>query len=90
VENARDALAFLVATLGMDSAAPAVAPVGEGGVQLDWRRGGLEIEVVFAADEDAGVYLHDLETGEEWERPLEEGRLALGRVVSRLEATSDR
>jgi hypothetical protein len=89
VESARDALAFLVETLAVGTAAPAVAPVGEGGVQLDWRQGGLEIEVVFAAGEEAGLYLHDLETGEEWEGPLEEGRLALRRVVPRLEATSE-
>ena len=85
VEHASEALAFLVENLGTRSASPSMAPIGQGGVQLDWRQGGLEVEVLFTSDDERGVYFRDLETGEEWEGDIEEARGRLQKLIPRLD-----
>jgi hypothetical protein len=61
------ALAFLVGFLEPSSPTPAVVPLSDGGVQMEWHRGGLDIELTFSPREAAELYVRDLETGDEWE-----------------------
>ena len=59
---------FLSRILEPSSAAPAVVPLADGGVQLEWHRGGLDVEVSFSpGDARPEIYVNDLEAGIEWE-----------------------
>lgn len=44
--NARHALDFLMRVMGADTPLPWIAPLGSGGLQLDWAGEGVEVEVV--------------------------------------------
>jgi hypothetical protein len=66
-------LDFLRRVLGRDTPAPSLVPTGDGGIQLEWHRAGLDIEVLFSGSDDEGLYVRDLQTGEEWEGPPVEG-----------------
>jgi hypothetical protein len=61
------ALAFLFRFLEPSSPTPSVVPLSDGGVQMEWHRGGLDIEVTFSPREVPELYVRDLETGDEWE-----------------------
>jgi hypothetical protein len=61
------ALAFLFAFLEPSSPTPSVVPLSDGGVQVEWHRGGLDIEVTFSPREAPELYVRDLETGNEWD-----------------------
>ena len=50
--NARDALWFLVRFLESASVPPWVVPLSDGGVQLEWHRDGVDLEVVFSHEGD--------------------------------------
>ena len=66
-----------------DLSAPAVVPMSDGGVQLEWHRGGVDIEIAFS-EEEPGVYVEDLMTGEVIEGPLSEAALLLTNYRERL------
>lgn len=66
-ESVEHALAFLAHTLHPTSAPPAVVPLSDGGIQLEWHRGGLDVEVTFSPDGEPALYVADLESGHEWE-----------------------
>ena len=66
-ESIESALGFLASVLSPDSTPPAVVPLADGGVQLEWHRAGLEVEVAFAPDEEAEMYVADHETGHAWD-----------------------
>ena len=44
--NARHALDFLARVMGPDTPLPWIAPLGKGGLQLDWAGDGVELEIV--------------------------------------------
>jgi hypothetical protein len=71
--NANAALRFLYAVMAPDTASPSIVPTHDGGVQLEWHRAGLDVEVLFAGGADDGLYVRDITTGNEWEGPAEEG-----------------
>jgi hypothetical protein len=48
--NATDALWFLARFLESASVPPWVVPLSDGGVQLEWHRDGVDLEVVFSAE----------------------------------------
>lgn len=64
-------------------AAPAVVPMTDGGIQLEWHTGGVDLEISFSA-EDPGVYARDLTGQEEHELPLGEAGALLRRYRERL------
>jgi hypothetical protein len=65
-------LRFMIDALDSHAAPPSLAPLNEGGIQAEWHRGGLDVEVLFSPDrEEQGVYVHDKATGEESEFPLD-------------------
>jgi hypothetical protein len=76
-----DALLFFARALPATAAAPSLSPLNDGGVQAEWHRGGVDVEVTFSPDPDeAGIYIRDKESGEERELPLDVGafRSAVG------------
>ena len=62
-----EAMRFVAAFLTDDSPTPSVVPLSDGGVQLEWHRGGVDIEAAFRTDDPPQLYLHDHETDEEHE-----------------------
>jgi hypothetical protein len=71
-ESVIDAVTFLTRSLGPKAAPPSLAPLNDGGLQAEWHRGGLDVEIVFSPDdEERGVYIRHKQTGEEQELPLD-------------------
>jgi hypothetical protein len=66
-------LDFLSRVMDWDTPAPAVVPTHDGGIQLEWHRAGLDVEVLFSGSDEDGLYVLDLRTREEWEGPPVEG-----------------
>jgi hypothetical protein len=67
-----DSITLLMSALSSDAAPPRVAALNDGGLQFDWHRGGLDVEVIVSPDpEESGIYVREKATGEEWEGPLD-------------------
>jgi hypothetical protein len=74
--NASDlaaALKTLSGVMAADTPAPAIVPISGGGLQLEWHRAGLDVEVVVGLGEDDGLYFHEKSSDREWEGPTREG-----------------
>jgi hypothetical protein len=84
-DMAIDAAAFLTKVAFPGIAAPSITPLADGGVQVEWHRGGLDIEVAFS-DEEPGVYVVDREGGEV-ELPLTEAVSAIAGYWPRLQVS---
>jgi hypothetical protein len=67
LDLAVDAVVFLSQFLPPDAPAPRVVPLSDGGVQLEWHRSGLDVEITFPASDVPELYLHDHEGGAEHE-----------------------
>jgi|AntDryMetagUQ889_1029465.scaffolds.fasta_scaffold03891_2 hypothetical protein len=84
-EQATRALDFLLRLMRPTTARPAIGPLSDGGLQVDWHRGQLDVEVMFSEGPNAGLYWLDLETGHEFEGPIDTGIEGLRRLMDRLE-----
>jgi len=73
VRDVENALAFMLRVLRPDTPAPSVVALPRGGVQLEWHRGGMDIEVEFSGGRDQGLYYRDVVTDAEWEGPSDVG-----------------
>lgn len=67
------ALNVLTEVMAPDTPAPAIVPISGGGLQLEWHRAGLDVEIVVGLDHEDGLYLHEVSSGSEWEGPTKEG-----------------
>src|SRR4051812_43775310 len=52
---ATQAVRFLVDNAYAELARPAIVPLSEGGIQIEWHRGGIDLEISFS-DVEPGVY----------------------------------
>ncbi|MEJ7570345.1 MAG: hypothetical protein WKF41_19040 [Gaiellaceae bacterium] len=66
------ALNFLLQSVGRRAPVPGIVPLPDGGLQLEWHRGGMDVEVEFYEGEDQGLYFRDAQSGE-WEGPSQAG-----------------
>jgi hypothetical protein len=64
-----EAIEFLTRVAYPGMAAPAIVPLADGGLQVEWHRGGLDIEVTFS-DRESAIYVEDRDDGSELELPL--------------------
>jgi hypothetical protein len=71
--------------LGSSSPAPRVVPLSSGGVQLEWHRQGVDLEVVFDPIEQPYFYLRNRVNGEELEHSLPENSGKLRSIIASLE-----
>jgi hypothetical protein len=71
--------------LGPTSPAPRVVPLSSGGLQLEWHRQGVDLEIVFDRDEQPYFYLRNRVNGEELERSLPENSGLLRSIIGNLE-----
>jgi hypothetical protein len=73
------------AVLGPNSPAPRVVPLSSGGLQLEWHRKGIDLEIVFDPGESPSLYYRNRASGEEGDHELpKEGHL-LRTIISALE-----
>ncbi len=79
------ALNLMNGLLGTASPAPRVVPLSSGGLQLEWHRNGIDLEVVFDQDEQPFFYIRNRSNGEESEHPLPQDRELLRSIISTLE-----
>ena len=61
------AFQFLGSYLGPTSLPPSVVPLSDGGIQLVWHNNGVDVEATFSPTDDPAVYVHDVETGVEFD-----------------------
>lgn len=85
--TAQNALTFLARFFDHETVPPVVVPLADGGVQLEWHRGGLDVEIMFSPDDQTEVYVANHETGEEWSIEATSAALASVRpLLARLRA----
>ena len=82
-ESANQAVLFLQQHALGSLSAPSVVPMTDGGVQLEWHVGGVDLEIAFSRSEP-GVYIHDLRSGHELESPLADAGRVLTHYRKRL------
>jgi hypothetical protein len=56
---AHQALRVLVEVMEIDSPAPSVVPLSDGGIQVEWHRHGRNLEIEFPADSAPGFYYYE-------------------------------
>lgn len=65
-----EASALLGEVLRPTAVAPALVPLSDGAVQLEWHRRGADVEIIVGDVEDAGAFVSD--RSGDWETPLDE------------------
>ncbi len=83
-DSAIEAAKFLTKVAFPGIAAPSIVPTSDGGVQVEWHRGGLDVEIAFS-DDDPGVYVEDREAAEPQELALSEAAPIIARYWRRLQ-----
>jgi hypothetical protein len=81
----QDAINLMNSLLAPSSPAPRVVPLSSGGIQLEWHRKGIDLEVVFDRDEQPFFNFQDREKGEESEHSLPENSTLLSSIIAALE-----
>jgi hypothetical protein len=71
--------------LGPTSPAPRVVPLSNGGLQLEWHRQGVDLEVVFDRAEEPFFYYRNRVNGDESEHSLSENAGFLRSIITSLE-----
>jgi hypothetical protein len=73
LRHAREAVNFLNRVMAWETRAPWVVPVPDGGIQLEWHAGGLDVEFCFS-DQEQGAFIRDrLDGAPAWTGGVEEG-----------------
>jgi hypothetical protein len=80
-----EAMNFINAVLVPTSPAPRVVPLSSGGLQLEWHRKGVDLEVVLDRGEAPYFYFRNRADGEESEHRLPEDSPLLSSIISNLE-----
>jgi hypothetical protein len=64
------ALNLLFETMQYDSPAPSIVPTSRGGIQLEWHRNGVDLEVEFVSPSRVRGVFEDRQNGDTWDRDL--------------------
>ncbi len=80
-----DAMSFIHGFLGPTSPAPRVVPLSNGGLQLEWRRNGIDLEIVCDRGEALYFYYRNRLRDEESEHTLPENSQLLRSIISSLD-----
>ena len=80
-----DAMNFINSLLAPTSPAPRVVPLSSGGLQLEWHRKGVDLEVVFDRGEQPFFFFQNRANGEEVEHHLPEDSRRLIAMITNLE-----
>lgn len=79
-----EAMNFIVAVLAPTSPAPRVIPMSSGGIQLEWHRSGIDLEVVFDVGDQPFFFYQNRGNGEESEHSLPENSALLKSLIAGL------
>lgn len=83
-DAAIDAVQLLLKIAYPEISAPSIVPLADGGLQLEWHRGGIDVEIVLS-DDEPGIYIEDNNMeGETVEAPLSAAVSEIGRRISQL------
>jgi hypothetical protein len=82
-----EAILFLTQIAHPGIAEPSIVPLADGGLQIEWHRAGLDVEVALSRD-DPVIYVSDQETGEQTEHAVSatEAVPIVGQLLGRLKA----
>jgi hypothetical protein len=64
---AANVLRFLQEVMRPETAPPSVVPLEDGGLQIEWHTGGMDVEIEFEPSEPLEIYIRDIQTGDEHE-----------------------
>jgi hypothetical protein len=64
-----EAVVFLTQIAHPGIAEPSIVPLADGGLQIEWHRAGVDVEVALSED-DPGLYISDRDTGERTEHAV--------------------
>lgn len=82
---AMEAVAFLLDHAYRTVPEPSIVPLADGGIQIEWHDGGVDLEIVFS-EREPGVFLEDHETGLSEEHPVGEASAIFSQLMGRLAA----
>lgn len=71
--HAISAITFLGKVMSPGTPAPAIVPVGNGTIQLEWHRAGLDVELLVGNRGPEELYFCEIGPGREWEGPAVAG-----------------
>jgi hypothetical protein len=78
-------LLLLSEVLKDDSPTPSMVPTSTGGVQFEWHRSGIDLEIEVDPNEEPTVWYHVVGSGDEWESgPDTNLREELEKLIARL------
>lgn len=80
---ALQAVEFLLGVAQPHVPSPTIVPLTDGGIQVEWHQGGIDLEISFS-DFESGVYIEDREGGAAVELPLADAPGVLARFAARL------
>lgn len=83
-KTVQEAMSFIDGLLGPITPAPRVVPLSSGGLQLEWHRQGIDLEVVFDRNEQPFFYYRNRANGEEFEHALPESSSRLRSIIANL------
>lgn len=66
----KDALSLLKEVQGDSSPAPSCVPTSEGGIQLEWHRSSIDLEIEISPQGTVEVYFRNPSAPEEWDKSL--------------------
>ena len=81
----QEAMSFTHGLLGPASPSPRVVPLSSGGLQLEWHRNGIDLEIVFDLRETPFFYCRKRSNGKEFEQPLPENSALLRSIIDEFE-----
>ena len=84
-KTVHDAINFIETVLAPTSPAPRVMPLASGGVQLEWHRKGIDLEVIFDPAEEPLFFCKNRVNGEESEHELPKHSSLLASIIASLE-----
>lgn len=83
---AMQAVNFLMRVAFRGLAEPAIVPLADGGLQVEWHSGAMDVEVAFS-DEDAGILVADAQTDAIVEGSVVDAAGEVRRLFTRLRET---
>lgn len=84
---AEAAISLLLLVLERDTPAPAVVPTNRGGLQIEWHRGGMDVEVEIQSPSRFHLVVDDQRSGEQREEVITSNLKPLISVLEKLTAT---
>lgn len=81
---------LLLEIMQVETPVPSVAPLSDSGIQLDWHRRGLDVEVMISPEGRTSTWCRDRRTGAEWEAELDRDPPTLARFRKTIIELSQR